>query len=79
MFVVSDINRTGCFSIEFVKMSIREVSTEFYFMEVVVFIRNIFCFVGYGTKSVVMALTAFLEYTGTAGYFVDMLLFLQCS
>lgn len=67
MFSVSYRNGTGCFSAEFMKMLIIKICAEFYFMEMIGFVRSIFCFIGYGTEPVIMTAVAFMEDFCTSG------------
>jgi len=75
MFAAAYVNGTGRFSAEFMIMAISKVCAEFYLVEMIIFTRDRHGFTGYCTKSVVMAVFAFLEYPGTSSYFVDMFLF----
>lgn len=75
MLAVSDFDGAACLSTEFVKVFIRKVGAEFDLMIMVVFVFPVDCFVRYGAESVVMTIiTSLVKYSGTAGYFVDMLL-----
>ena len=67
VFSISNINRTGSLSTEFVKMFIGKVSMEFYIMEMIVFVWTVFGFSGYGAEPVIMAITILIKNSGASG------------
>ena len=75
MFAIANIDGTGSFSTELMKMLIRKVCVEFYFVEMITLIVGVGGFSGYCTESVIVTVTAFIKDFRAAGYFVDMFLF----
>lgn len=74
MFAIANVNSTGGFSAKFMEMLIGKISAEFDFVIMVAFVFYIDSFSGYGAEPVVMAVIAFPENFGAAGYFVHMFL-----
>ncbi len=61
MFTIANFDSIGSFSKEFMEMLVREVSMEFYFMKMVVFIFGVDGFACYCTESMVMTLITFVK------------------
>ena len=68
MFPISHFDGTGSLTAKFMEVLIREVSVEFYFVEMIPFISCVHCFSGYCAEPMVVAIaTTFIEDPGAAG------------
>lgn len=67
MLAITNVDGAGGSSAEFVEMFISKVSMKFYIVIMIFFVLAIDGFAGYGTESMVVAVTTFVENSGASG------------